>query len=382
MRRELLFYSDFPFGYHNREAEERMERLAARGYRVRYVEQLGIRNPHPRHVARLLRTLISGGETPSDPPPFDVISPKLLAPRGAAPIAAFNRRWLARQLQPRLSDPAEAIVWVRYPTPELVAFVKSAGAWRVAYEAVDDHVNAPGLSRRLRARAVTAERDLLALAGVAFASSEPIRRRLAALHPNVVRLPAAAVDVDSFAGAARAVAPIPRTALYAGTADDRFDAELVADVAARLSDWEFKLVGRVDPDVRRRLAAAGNVSLLGLLPPDEVPALIASAAVCIAPYGVGTWADSLFPIKLVESLAGGRPVVATPIEAAREFAGLIETAVDAPAFAAGMLKAVAGDSAEMRRRRTERIRPFSWEARLDELEKVVAEAPGPPGSPR
>src|SRR4029453_18540489 len=50
--REILFYSDFPFGYHNPEAEEKMARFARRGYDVHYVEQLGIRNPRPRYMAR------------------------------------------------------------------------------------------------------------------------------------------------------------------------------------------------------------------------------------------------------------------------------------------------------------------------------------------
>ena len=32
MRGDLLFYSDFPFGFHNTEAEEKMSRFAARGW--------------------------------------------------------------------------------------------------------------------------------------------------------------------------------------------------------------------------------------------------------------------------------------------------------------------------------------------------------------
>ena len=44
-RPEIVFWSDFPLGYHNREAEEKMARFAARGYPVHYVEKIGIRNP-------------------------------------------------------------------------------------------------------------------------------------------------------------------------------------------------------------------------------------------------------------------------------------------------------------------------------------------------
>ena len=74
MRGDLLFYSDFPFGFHNTEAEEKMSRFAARGWNVSYVEQLGIRNPRPKHALRALKR--SNG--PAREAPFEVVSPCLL----------------------------------------------------------------------------------------------------------------------------------------------------------------------------------------------------------------------------------------------------------------------------------------------------------------
>jgi len=71
------------------DAEERMSRFTARGYRVHYVEQLGIRNPRPRHLVRIVRALSS---PPQDATvPFEVFSPKLLAPRRAPLVGRINR---------------------------------------------------------------------------------------------------------------------------------------------------------------------------------------------------------------------------------------------------------------------------------------------------
>ena len=75
MKGELLFYSDFPFGFHNTEAEAKMARFAARGWQVTYVEQLGIRNPRPRHVLRALRARRSPSRA-ARTVPYDVVSPK------------------------------------------------------------------------------------------------------------------------------------------------------------------------------------------------------------------------------------------------------------------------------------------------------------------
>ena len=100
---DILFYSDFPYPFHNTEAEEKMARFAARGWRVVYVAQLGIRNPRPSHVVRALRR----GKSPAQEPPFEVVRPKLVPPRRVPGVDAVNRRWLARQLLGHVRDPEQ-----------------------------------------------------------------------------------------------------------------------------------------------------------------------------------------------------------------------------------------------------------------------------------
>ena len=45
LSREILFYSDFPLGFHMADAQVRMTRFVARGYQVHFVQPLGVRNP-------------------------------------------------------------------------------------------------------------------------------------------------------------------------------------------------------------------------------------------------------------------------------------------------------------------------------------------------
>ena len=92
-------------------------------------------------------------------------------------------------------DPAEAVLWIRFPTPEIIPLAVGS-PWRaVVYEAVDDHAAGPGMTDRLRALFAEAEERLLARADVVFAWSEPIRAALAVRHPNV-HLATAAVDLE------------------------------------------------------------------------------------------------------------------------------------------------------------------------------------------
>jgi len=102
--------------------------------------------------------------------------------------------------------------------------------------------------------------------------------------------------------------------------------------------------------------------------------LLARARVCLVPYRVNAFTDTLVPVKLLEYLAAGRPVVSTPMRAAEGLADIVSFADGAEAFAHAVREADRGDSPEERRRRVERARPYSWERRIDELEAAIEEA--------
>jgi glycosyltransferase involved in cell wall biosynthesis len=365
---EILFYSDFPFGFHNTEAEEKMARFAARGWRVVYVEQLGIRNPRPRHVLRALkarRSSAGGGKTA----PFEVVSPKLLPPRRVPGVDAVNRGWLDRQLVGHVQDPHEAVLWIRFPTPELVQVVRSH-PWRaVVYEVVDDHAVGPGMTSRLRLAFNDAEAEIIASSDLVFAWSEPIRERLAGRHPNV-RLATAAVDVDALEAVA-GVEGAERTAVFTGELGFRFDEQLAAAVAERLPDWTFLLAGPASPEAEAALAGRANAILSGRFRHEELPGLLGLGRVCVVPYKVNPFNDNLVPVKLVEYLAAGRPVVSTPMKGAEGFADAVAFAAGADAFAEAVRAAERDDSPEARRGRVDYVRPYTWERRIDEMESAI-----------
>lgn len=372
MAREILFYSDFPFGYHNTEAETKMALFADRGYRVVYVEQLGIKNPRLRHAIRIARAL-GRHEESGGPPGLSVVSPKLLPPRRAPLVDSLNRAWLRRQLLSRLETPDEAIFWLRYPTPELIPLVERADPRLVVYEVVDAHERSRGMTQRLARVFRRAEDRLLTRADVVFAWSEPLRAQLATRHPNVVLAPAA-VHLAAFAAASDEGRPRGRVAAYTGSLDFRLDIDLLVEVIGRLPAWSFVFAGPVESQIERRLAAFPNAVFHGPVPPEEVPAILTAADVCLMPYRQDGFTQNLFPIKLVEYLAAGKPVVSTPLPCLRAFGSAIRVADHASAFADATESAVAEDSSDRRRDRVERASSFSWEKRIDEMEQEIERA--------
>ena len=369
-RSEILFCSDFPLAYHNPEAEERVARLADRGHRVVYVATMGIRDPQPRHLKRFLRALAPGreGAVADARGPVELVSPKMLPPRRAPGIAGFNRRWLTRQLISRLRDPSDAIMWIRFPSPELVHVVDACRPRLLVYELVDDHWQTMN-TRAYRRLYREAEGALLERAGLVLANADSIRERLDTLRPGTLRFQAAAVDLERFtAPAKRGTEPEPKTALYIGGVDRRIDVHLVAETARRMPDWRFIVAGPVESEEMRVLRVVDNLVLPGRIPPADAPALIASAAVCLMPYVKNEFSRGIFPVKLVHYLAVGRPVAAVPIEPVVPYGDVVEFGEGVEAFSAAILRAAAADDEPARAARRQRVAEFDWENRLDKLE--------------
>lgn len=75
-----------------------------------------------------------------------------------------------------------------------------------------------------------------------------------------------------------------------------------------------------DPAFRSRmnaLLAKPTVDWRGMMPPDEVAALLQTVSVGITPYADTAFNRSSFPLKTLEYLAAGLPVVATDLPASR-----------------------------------------------------------------
>jgi glycosyltransferase involved in cell wall biosynthesis len=363
---DLLFCSDFPAGFHNPEPEEKARRLAGLGFRVRYVTKLGIADPSPAQVVERLR-----GRGAAADPGLPVTSPALLVPRHTRPTRALNERWLERQLLAATGPPERTVLWLRYPSPELLRLVE-AHPWRLlVYEVVDDHPGSPGMDDALRRRFAAAEARVLARAGLVLASSPAIAERLEAAGARV-HLLRAATDVAAFARVPRA--PLERSVRYVGGLDFRLDARLLRAVAAALPDWRFTFAGDLLDVALAPVLAAPNVEHAGRIAPALVPEFLSRAAVVMVPFARTAFATSVFPIKLVEYLAAGVPVVATDFAPLGELGAHVATASDAGAFAAAIAAAPAADGDEATAARRAAVAGWSWEARTAQMAALLEEA--------
>ncbi len=107
--------------------------------------------------------------------------------------------------------------------------------------------------------------------------------------------------------------PKPRFGYY-GVIDERFDTELLDQVAAMRPDWSFVMVGPVVKISEDELPKRPNIHYLGSKTYDELPVYLSGWDVALMPFAMNESTQFISPTKTPEYLAGGKPVVTTPVK--------------------------------------------------------------------
>ena len=360
--------------YHNRgHYDMQMMREFSRRIPVLYVNSVGIRVPKPtegamfvRRVVRKLRSLSRGYVSVRDR--FSVLTPAVVPGRaGMALSAGILPAQILRAA--RRMGMQRPLVWVTCPPG--AAFVDRLGAEAVVYQRTDRWETYPeadgdqilAFHRRLQSRA-----DLTVFCATLLYDEEAAECRQAAYVDH-------GVDFEAFAAAGRGEVaepvdvrafPRPRIGFIGGIDASTFDPPLLVEVAKRMSDAQFILVGACSlPDGWVDLP---NVALLGQRPYEQVAAYMAACDVLIMPWNQSEWIQACNPVKLKEYLAVGRPVVTTPFHELERYQGFVAIANGAEAFAAGIRRQLAEPPAPEFLRA--RVREETWEAKA---EKVLTE---------
>lgn len=220
-----------------------------------------------------------------------------------------------------------------------------AGVTNVMY-GTDDYVAGARLMRVSAGHLRRQERRALARADVVVALSPALADRWAAMgarRPAVIPngcWPLAEVPVRP--PLAEAGLPRPVAGLI-GRLSDRIDFDVLEAIAD--AGQSLLLMGprdpRWEPDRFRRLTSRPSVRYIGPVPSAEVPARLAAIDVGITPYRDDAFNRASFPLKTLEYLSAGVPVVTSSLPAARWLHA--DLAASVPAGVADQILACADD---------------------------------------
>jgi UDP-galactopyranose mutase len=202
-----------------------------------------------------------------------------------------------------------------YYTPMMLSFSRHLDAVCTVYDCMDELANFKFAPPEL----TILERELMGLADVVFTGGYSLWEAKRDRHPNIHPFPSS-VDRPHFAKARvlreepadMAELPKPRFGFY-GVVDERMDLGLLASVAEARPEWSIVVVGpvvKIDPaDLPRR----PNLHYLGGKGYEDLPRYLSGWDVALMPFAINESTRFISPTKTPEYLAGGRPVVSTPI---------------------------------------------------------------------
>ena len=365
--------------------QEIMSRLAAEGHRVLFIENTGVRQVRVSDIGRIrarLKNWRRGTKGFREERPNLFVHSPLVLPLPYSRLAGWiNRQVMMRSLTRwmRATGFSRPIVWTFLPTPLAREVIARIDPVVTIYHCVDEFASSSADARRI----VTSEEQLFRDAELVFVTSEKLRERAAKfseqvhLFPSGVSLEAFGAARDSGVAVPDDLARLPRpVAGYVGGIHQWVDQDLIVAAATRLPDTSFALIGPAQVDVSR-LQACPNVHLLGQRPHAEVPAYIQGFDVGLVPYRIADYTANVYPAKMNEYLAMGKPVVATDLPEVhrfnREHDNVVTVGRTADEFAAAVARAVTPAGDEARRRRIAAAERNGWARRLRDMSALIDE---------
>ncbi len=237
------------------------------------------------------------------------------------------------------------------------------------------------------------ERALICAVDQVFVHSRALFEKKGRLNPHTALVPNG-VDFKAYAtprAEPKDLAGLPRPLVgYSGILKRQLDWPLISHLVRKHPHWSFVFVGPTGSHAEVRdwineLSRTNNVHFLGGKSPDELPAYPQHFDVCLMPYRLDGYTKYIYPLKLHEYLASGRPVVGSPIPALHEFREVVALAATpeewADAIATALRDGREGDAA---RRRQEVARAFDWDILVARIAATLAGRLGlepPPAAP-
>jgi hypothetical protein len=273
------------------------------------------------------------------------------------------------------------VVW--FYTPMALPLLQGLNPSLVVYDCMDELAAFKNPPKQLLQR----ESALLGIADLVFTGGPSLYEAKKDRHANAHCF-SSSVDARHFRQALDASISHPEQAGIAGprlgfygVIDERFDTDLVRQMAVAHPEWQIVLVGpvvKIDP---AELPRADNVHYMGQRNYDELPKFLAGWDVCLLPFAMNDSTKFISPTKVLEYMAAEKLSVSTPITDVKvPYGDVVAIASTADEFIAAcerMLAATADEKAKMVERMREIVANTSWDKTATRMHELISTtAPG------
>ena len=265
--------------------------------------------------------------------------------------------------------------------PIFYPYLKHLRADFVVYHAYDLFQHTVGWTDKM----AMDERKLLESADLVIASSQAMADGMFEIVNREIRVLPNGVDVVAFENALQPSIQIPSDLQniphprigYMGSLHLGVDYDLIYSLAKTEPNWQFVLVGperlldgeRIQSLVKCQ--SLSNIHFLGEKPYYEIPKYMVNMDVNIMSYLLSdkTWIKAIYPLKLHEYLAAGKPVVSSDLISVRPFTSVVRIADGMEDWHKAIGDALNSGGQGSTEERQAVSRENSWDARAGQLEK-------------
>lgn len=214
-----------------------------------------------------------------------------------------------------------------------------------------------------------------------FIISPAMMEKKGTINPHTTLIPHG-VDYEAYATPVPEptdIASIPHPRIgYSGFLKKQLDWALLLRLATAHPEWSFVFVGARKHDeidsLIGELSQRPNVHFLGAKPVKELAHYPQHFDACVMPYRMDDYTKYIFPLKLYEYLASGRPVVGSPIRSLLDYAHVVKLASTTEEWS----EALAGSLApcpkadELAETRLRIARENDWSVQIHRLARIIS----------
>ena len=372
----LVFGEDW--GHHPSSTQHLIRHLI-KEQEIVWVNSLGLRRPrlnmrdlkrvYTKTKSLLINKPLSEATLAAHP---QIVNPVSLPFPGSNLARWINSHLLSHKLKPLITPEKNRdngpLLWTSLPSA--VDVVGKLGERAAIYYCGDDFSALDGVDHEPVAQMeqeLAQKCQLIITASAKLAKKFPTNKTVVLPH---------GVDYELFATEQPRAADLPQgpVAGFYGALAGWFDQQLMVEIAAKLPDWTFVLIGPVLTDISLLLNQP-NISVLGPREHSQLPAYSQHWDIGLLPFKRNAQIEACNPLKLREYLAAGSPVVSTDFPALDGYRDLINVCDHATGIAEFITSTyqMKYHKTLLREMRQKRVKRESWSNRADELKYLLAQ---------
>ncbi|MBU0534983.1 MAG: glycosyltransferase [Patescibacteria group bacterium] len=284
----------------------------------------------------------------------------------------------------------KTILWVYHVELEgLENYLKYIKHDFLVYDCVDNYEAFPKYDTLEKRKKISDQEKLLASrANIVFATTPGLVEKLRKYNPNCYFTPNVG-DYDRFIKIKSRIKEVPENLIniprpiiaFTGALDEyKFDKQLFKKVASDYPGYSFVVIGPValkDKNISSKQLGFGdlkNVFFLGTKKYEDMPMYLANFDVMIIPYQLNDYTvGGCFPVKFLDYLAAGLPVVVTDLPSYTPFSSVCYIAKNPNEFSQNIRRALEENSQEKIKLREEQASKNTWEGKVYTMLSLISE---------